>query len=92
MNYVIKIHEYNCGNCGSKFFTLTKIYECPICKNKVRRRETEVRVFKRLDEYKNEIMRFKSEFHHRVINGRSVWFVDRVSELKSMWRSRVKEY
>ncbi|MHC1628836.1 MAG: hypothetical protein ACXQTI_08400 [Candidatus Nezhaarchaeales archaeon] len=91
MNYVIKIHEYSCGNCGSKFFTLTKIYQCPICRNRVRRRETEVRVFKKLDEYKAELSRFKSEFHYKVIGGRNVWFIDRAGQLKSSWRSRIRE-
>jgi len=91
VNYVIKIHEYNCGNCGSKFFTLARIYQCPVCKNRVRRRDTEIRAFKRFDEYKNEIARFKGEYYHRTIGGRSVWFVDKAYESKSAWRSKVKE-
>ncbi|MEM4576298.1 MAG: hypothetical protein QW701_02405 [Candidatus Nezhaarchaeales archaeon] len=91
MNYVIKIHEYNCGNCGSKFFALTRVYQCPVCKNRVRRRETEVRVFKKLDEYRNEIMRFKSEFYHKVVDGRSVWFVDKVGKFKGAWKSKFME-
>ncbi|RLF09759.1 MAG: hypothetical protein DRJ62_06150, partial [Thermoprotei archaeon] len=61
-----------------------------ICRNRVRRRETEVRVFKKLDEYRAELSRFKSEFQYKVIGGRNVWFIDRARPIKGGWRSRVK--
>lgn len=48
-------------------------------------------MFKKLDEYKAELLRFKSEFHYKVVGGRGVWFMDRVSQLKGSWRSKVRE-